>query len=128
MTEKSRDKIGYGLALVTQDRGLEKIMRRVSNHLGYELTLCEDCTDFLKDLGGNERGVVVIDGHICSQPHLMDFQMVFDEAPAWQVIYLPRTNMKQEIKEAMAIGAFGCLHKPVNEQEVRQMIQSALGI
>jgi CheY-like chemotaxis protein len=44
------------------------------------------------------------------------------------VIYLPRTNKKQEIKEAMAIGAFGCLHKPVSEQEVRQMVQSALGI
>ncbi len=120
--------MGYGLALVTQDRGLEKIMDRISNHLGYELRLYENCTDFVGDFSSNERGVVVIDGNICSHPHLMDFQVVFDEAPEWQVIYLPRTNKKQEVKEAMAIGAFGCLHKPVNEQEVRQMVQSAMGI
>jgi DNA-binding NtrC family response regulator len=128
MREKSRDMIGYGLALITQDRGLEKIMRRISNHLGYELSVYENCTDFVQDFGDKDGGVVVIDGYICSQPHLMDFQMVFAEAPAWQAIYLPRTTKKQEIEEAMAIGAFGCLHRPVNEQEVRQMIESALGM
>jgi DNA-binding NtrC family response regulator len=120
--------IGYGLALITQDRGLEKIMKRISNHLGYQLTLHENCADFLKDFGGGQRGAVVIDGYICSEPHLMDFQMVFDEAPAWEAIYLPRTNRKQEIEEAMAIGAFGCLHRPISEQEIRQMVRAALGI
>ena len=120
--------MGYGLALITQDRGLEKIMRRISNHFGYEPSLYENCADYVKDFGGNQRGVVVIDAHICSQPRLMDLQMVLDEAPAWQVLYLPRTNKKQEIKEAMDLGAFGCLHKPISEQEVRQMVQSAMGI
>jgi FixJ family two-component response regulator len=128
MREKSRDMIGYGLALITQDRRLEKIMRRISNHLGYELSVYENCADFVKDFVGDEWGVVVIDGYICSEPYLMDFQMVFDEAPAWQAIYLPSTNKKQEIEEAMAIGAFGCLHRPVSEQEIRQMVQSAMGM
>ena len=128
MTEGYTDKVIYGLAVITQDRGLEKIMQRIADHLGYRLTLYENCADFVKDLGGNERGVVVIDGYICSEPHLMDFQMVFNEAPSWQAIYLPRTNRKQEIEEAMAIGAFGCLHRPISEQEVRQMVQAALGI
>jgi DNA-binding NtrC family response regulator len=117
-----------GLALITRDRGLEKIMKRISNHFGCELTLYENCADFVRDFGTNERGVVVIDGYICSEPHLMDFQMVFNEAPAWQAIYLPRTNKKEEIEEAMAIGAFGCLHRPVSEQEIRQMVQSAMGM
>ena len=120
--------MGYELALITQDRGLEKVMRRISKHFGYELSLYENCVDFVKDFTGNEQGVVVIDACICSQPHLMDFQMVLNESPAWQAIYLPRTNKKQEIKEAVALGAFGCLHKPVSEQEVRQMVQSAMGI
>jgi len=114
----------YGLAIITQDRGLEKVMKRISNHFGYKLTFHENCADF----GGRERGVVVIDGSICSQPRLMDLQMVLNEAPAWQVLYLPRTNKKNEIKEAMGLGAFGCLHRPVSEQEVRQMVQSAVGI
>ena len=35
---------------------------------------------------------------------------------------------KDEIKEAMELGAFGSIHKPVSEQEVRQMVQSAIGI
>jgi DNA-binding NtrC family response regulator len=118
----------YGLALVTQDRGLEKVMKRFSNHFGCELTLYENCGDFVKDLAGSKRGVVVIDGSICSQPRLMDLQMVLNEVPAWQVLYLPRTNKKNEIKQAMGLGAFGCLHKPVSEQEVRQMVQSAVGI
>ncbi len=116
------------MAVITQDRGLEKIMQRIADHLGYRLTLYENCADFVKDLGGNERGVVVIDGYICSEPHLMDFQMVFNEVRAWQTIYLPRTDKKQEIEEAMAIGAFGCLHRPISEQEIRQMVQAALGI
>ena len=132
----------YGLALITQDRGLEKVMKRISNHFDCELTLHENCADFVKDLGSNQRGVVVIDGSvcsqrrlvvvidgsICSQPRLMDLQMVLNEVPAWQVLYLPRTNKKNEIKQAMGLGAFGCLHKPVSEQEVRQMVQSAVGI
>ncbi|NVM20643.1 MAG: hypothetical protein HWN68_02545 [Desulfobacterales bacterium] len=117
-----------GLALITQDRGLEKLMRRTSKHFGYELRLYENCTDFVGDFGGTEPGVVVVDACICSQPRFMDLQTVLNEATAWQVIYLPGTNKKKEIKEAMALGAFGCLHKPVSEQEVRQMVQSAMGI
>ena len=54
--------------------------------------------------------------------------MVLNEASAWQVIYLPGSNKKIEIKEAMSVGVFGCLHKPVSEREVQQMIQSAMGI
>lgn len=118
----------YGLALITQDLWLEKVMRRVSTHFGYELSLFENCTDFVKDFGGKQRGVVVIDAYICSQPSFMDLQTVLNEAPAWQVVYLPRTNKKSEIKEAVGFGVFGCLHKPVSEQEVRQMVESALGI
>ena len=118
----------YTLAIITQDRGLEKIMHRISKYFGCELKLCENCENFIKDSGGGALGVVVIDGSICSQPRLMDLQMVLNEAPAWQVVYLPRTNKKKEIKDAMDFGAFGCLHLPVSEQEVRQMVQSALGV
>lgn len=125
---KERAHMDYGLALITLDSGLEAVMRRISNHFDCELTLCQNCADCVKNFGGRERGVVVIDGSICSQPRLMDLQMVLNEAPAWQVLYLPRTNKKNEIKEAMGLGAFGCLHRPVSEQEVRQMVQSAVGI
>jgi DNA-binding NarL/FixJ family response regulator len=58
----------------------------------------------------------------------MDLQIVLSEAPAWQVLYLPRTSKKHEIKEAMELGAFGSLHKPVSEREVRQMVQAATGV
>jgi DNA-binding NtrC family response regulator len=118
----------YGLGLVTQDRGLEKIMRRISSDFGCELSLYEVCADFVKDLGGKEQGVVVIDASVCSQPRLMDLQTVLNEVPGWQVLYLPLTNKKNEIKQAVNLGTFGCLHKPVSEQEVRQMVESALGI
>ena len=119
----------YSLALITQDRGLEKIMKRNSSHFGYELGVYEDCEDFVKDSADdNEEGVVLIDASVCSQPRLMDLQTVLNEAPAWRVVYLPRTNKKEEVKEAMGLGAFGCLHRPVSEQEVRQMVESALGI
>lgn len=116
------------IALITQDRGLERVMKRISTHFGCELNLYENCADFIMDRGSNEWGVVVIDGSICSQPRLMDLQTVLDEVPAWQVLYLPRTDKKNEIKEAMSLGAFGCLHRPVSEQEVRQMLQSAVGV
>jgi FixJ family two-component response regulator len=119
----------YSLALITQDRGLEKVMKRISSHFGYELSVYEDCADFVKDFADDsERGVVIVDASICSQPRLMDLQMVLNEAPAWRVVYLPRTHKKEEVKEAMGLGTFGCLHKPVSEQEVRQMVVSALGI
>jgi FixJ family two-component response regulator len=120
--------MGHRLGLITQDRGLEKIIRRISHDCGYELSLYEVCADFVKDFGGNEQGVVVIDGSVCSQPRFMDLQVVLNEVPAWRVVYLPRTNKKNEIKEAMSLGTFGCLHKPVSEQEVRQMVESASGI
>ncbi len=118
----------YKLGLITQDRGLEKVMRRISDHFGHELSIFESCADFVSDCGDSEVGVVVVDGSVCSQPRLMDLQMVLNEAPAWQVLYLPRTSRKNEIKEAVELGAFGSLHKPVSEQEVRQMVQSAVGI
>jgi DNA-binding NtrC family response regulator len=118
----------YRLALITQDQRLEKVVKRVSDHFGCELTSYKNCGDFLEDLGSNQNGVIVIDGSICSQPRMMDLQLVLDEAPAWRVLYLPRTNKKEEIKEAMGLGTYGSLHKPVSEQEVRQMVESALGI
>jgi FixJ family two-component response regulator len=123
-----RKKMDYRLALITQDPKLEKLVRRSSDHFGYELGLYESCTAFAEDSRDNELGVVVLDASVCSQPSLMDLQMVLNGAPAWRVIYLPSTNKKNEIKEAMDLGAFGCLHRPVNEQEIRQMVQSAMGI
>ena len=125
---EERRYMDYSLALITQDRGLEKVMKRISSHFGSELILYENCSGFVEDLGGNEQGVVLIDASICSQPRLMDLQTVLNEAPAWQVVYLPRTNKKEEVREAVGLGAFGCLHRPVSEQEVRQMVESALGI
>jgi DNA-binding NtrC family response regulator len=118
----------HRLGLITQDRGLERIMRRISNDFGYELSLYEECGDFVNDFGGNEQGVVVIDGFICSQPRLMDLQFVLNEVPTWQVLYLPRTNKRNEVKEVMELRTFGILHRPVSEKEIRQMLESALGI
>ena len=118
----------FELALITLDRGLEKVMKRISNHVRRRLSVYENCPDFIEDRGINEWGVVVVDGAVCPQPRLMDLQLVVNEVPAWQVLYLPRTNKKNEIKQAMSLGAFGCLHKPVSEQEIRQMVQSATGI
>lgn len=125
---KERTEIDLALALITQDRGLEKVMGRVSNHFGSEFIVHEDCEDFVNHFRNRERGVVIVDACVCSQARLMDLQIVLNEAPAWRVIYLPSTNKKEEIKEAMGLGAFGCLHKPLSEQEVRQMVQSAMGI
>jgi FixJ family two-component response regulator len=118
----------YKLALITQDRGFEKVMRSISNYFGYELTLYENCADFVKNFGGNKQGVVIVDASTCSQPRFMDLRMVLNEVPVWQVLYLPCTSKKTEVKEAVSLGIFGCLHKPVNEQEIRQMVQAALGI
>jgi len=118
----------YSLSLITQDRGLEKVMKRVSTHFGCKLILYEDCGGFVEDLCGKEQGVVLIDASICSQPRLMDLQAVLNEAPVWPVVYLPRTNKKEEVMQAMGLGAFGCLHRPVSEQEIRHMVASALGI
>jgi len=118
----------YNLALITQDRGLEKVMKRISSQFGCALTLYEDFENFVRNFDGSEQGVVLIDGSICSQPRLMDLQTVVNEAPAWQVVYLPRTRKKEEVRQAMGLGAFGCLHRPVSEEEVRQMVESAVGV
>ena len=118
----------FELALITLDRGLEKVMKRISNHVRRRLSVYENCPDFIEDRGINEWGVVVVDGAVCPQPRLMDLQLVVNEVPAWQVLYLPRTNKKNEIKQAMSLGAFGCLHKPVSEQEIRQLVKSATGM
>lgn len=116
------------LGLITQNRGLEKVMRRISEYVDHKLCIFENCADFVSALGGSGGGVVVVDGAVCPQPRLMDLQMLLSEAPNWQALYLPRTNKKNEIKEAVELGAFGSLHRPVSEQEVRQMVQSAIGI
>ncbi len=118
----------YRLALITQDRGFEKVLKRVSRHFGCILLLYETCSDFINDLKGKKNGVVVVDASVCTRIRLMDLQMVLDEAAGWNVVFLPSANKKSDIKSAMNMGAFGCLHKPVNEQEVRQMVYSAMGI
>lgn len=118
----------YSLALITQDRGFEKILERVSRHFDCILFLYETCSDFVNDLKGKKSGVVVVDAAVCTQVRRMDLQMVLDEATGWNVVFLPSANKKSDIRSAMAMGAFGCLHKPVNEQEVRQMVHSAMGI
>ena len=118
----------YKLALVTQNRGIEKVMKRISKHFDYELKVYENCRDFVRDSGGTKPGVVLVDGSICTQPRLMDLQVVLNEVAAWHVLYLPRSNKKNEIKEAIGLGVFGCLHKPISEQEVRQMVLSVVGI
>ena len=120
--------MNFTLGLITQDRGLENVMKRISSHCGYGLRIFESCADFVDESGDSVVGIVLVDGSVCSQPRLMDLQLVLHGARACQVLYLPRTNKKNEIKEAMALGVFGSLHKPVSEQEVRQMIEAATGV
>lgn len=120
--------VDYQLGLITQDRGLEKIMKRISKHFGSSLRLYESCIDFVKAHDSSRKGVVIVDGSVCSRPRLMDLQMVLNEVPAWQVVYLPQTRKRHEVKEAMDLGAFGSLHKPVSEHEVRQMLRSVIGV
>ena len=76
--------MNYEFALITQDRRFEKIMQRISDYFGCELTLYENCGDFVKGLGEDWWGVVVVDGYVCDQPRLMDLQMVLNKAPALQ--------------------------------------------
>jgi DNA-binding NtrC family response regulator len=118
----------HGLVMITQNRGLEKVMERLSRHHGCGLHLYESCADFIGELEVHQRGVVVVDATVCSQTRFTDLQTILNTASGWRVIYLPATNKKGEVKEAMSLGAFGCLHKPVNEREVRQMVESAMGM
>ena len=126
--KKAEGNKAYGLALITQNRGFERVMSRLASYFGHKIRFYETCADFIRIRKTEERGVVVVDATVCSQVGLTDLQAVLDEAPAWQVIYLPATNRKAEIKEAMSMGAFGCLHKPLRELEIRQMVESAMGI
>jgi DNA-binding NtrC family response regulator len=118
----------YQFGLITQDRGLEQIMERISRDFNSNLRLYESCADFIKDQGHPKAGVVIVDGAVCPRPRQMDLQMVLNEVPAWRVIYLPRTQKRNEVKEAMGLGVFGSLHKPLSEHEVRQMLHSAIGM
>ena len=118
----------HGLAMITQNRGLEKVMERLARHHECEFHLYESCVDFIGELELHQRGVVIVDAAVCSQARFMDLQTILNTASGWQVIYLPATNRMGEIKEVMSLGAFGCLHKPVNEREVRQMVESAMGM
>jgi DNA-binding NtrC family response regulator len=116
------------VGLITQNRGLERVMRRISDHFGCGLKIFESCADFVKNLKETRTGVVIVDGLVCSQPRHMDLQIVLTGAPGWQVLYLPRTARVNEVKDAVELGAFGSLHNPVSEEEIRQMVQSAIGM
>ena len=116
------------IALITQNRGLENILRRVSSHYRIPVDFYENCDDFIKNLMKGFSGIVIVDASVCIRESLMDIDMIINEADNWKVIYIPKTNKRSEIKNAISVGVFGCLHRPVKEKEVSQMIYSAMDI
>lgn len=120
--------MGQVVALISQNSMLVELMEKVANRFHLGLDVYEGCEAFVRALQEDQSGVAVVDASSCTQAGGADLQELLNEARRWRVVYLPKTNQKDEVKEAIGAGVFGCLHNPVKEPEVRQMLESALGI
>ena len=111
--------------IVDDDRGIrEGLLASLQDN--YEVELVEDGEKALKTLGETEVDLLLLDVRLPGMDGLEVLKRVREEKPQQSVVMMTGYATVEAAVEAMKLGAYDYLKKPLGFQEVKQVLDRAL--
>lgn len=115
------------LLVVDDDRYIQNAMADYLRSLGYRTETASNCTEAIERMGEFPFEVVVCDVNLPDQDGFQLLGWARQNAPDTAVILLTGFGTIESAVEAIRMGAFDYLTKPVIDEELRFSIERAMG-
>ena len=114
------------LLVVDDDRHIQNAMADYLRTLGYRTETASDCTEAIERMSEFPFEVVVCDVNLPDQDGFSLLQWSQENCPATSVILLTGFGTIESAVEAIRMGAFDYLTKPVIDEELNLSIERAI--
>jgi DNA-binding NtrC family response regulator len=114
------------ILIVDQNPAYREILESLLEKRGYSVTSIEDgyqLRGFLEDKGFN---IIFLDSQTGGVRDEGLFVKIKTQCPQCHIIVIASKKGDEFIKEAMEAGAYGCINKPYNPDEVLTMVRHIL--
>jgi CheY-like chemotaxis protein len=112
---------------VDDDADLVRFLTRVLQGQGWEVGAAYDGEEGLAKVKEGRWDVVLLDIRLPKMDGLTTLKLMRQHAPDLAVVVITGDAEKGDMLEAYRSGAYGCLVKPLDDQEVVRTIENALG-
>jgi DNA-binding response OmpR family regulator len=112
--------------VVDDERFFREAIREVLDGIEVKCVLAADGAEALDAAGDESIGVVILDIQLPDQSGLEVFRQLRDTRPDLRVIILSAHTDQETVLEALRLGAFDYLAKPIHEEELALAVRRAL--
>ncbi|OGK04333.1 MAG: hypothetical protein A2487_02180 [Candidatus Raymondbacteria bacterium RifOxyC12_full_50_8] len=116
------------ILVVDDEKNIQLTITQALERTGFEVTACGSVGDARALLTRNEFELAILDIHLPDGDGLDIFRFIKAEYPGMQVIIISGAATIPQAVEAVKLGAFEILEKPLSLQRIRISVQNALNI
>ena len=116
------------ILIVDQNPNYREILRALLDKRGYVVTVLDDGHQIGTVLGSATFDIIFLDSETGGVRDKVLFTEIRNECPHSYIILITSKRGNGLIKEAMDAGAYGCIDKPFNPDEVLTMVHQLLPI
>ena len=116
------------ILIVDQNPNYREILRALLEKSGYVVTVLDDGHQIGTVLGSATFDIIFLDSETGGVRDKVLFAEIKKECPHSYIILIVSKRGNGLIKEAMDAGAYGCIDKPFNPDEVLTMVHQLLPI
>jgi len=110
------------ILIVDQNPNYREILEGLLEKRGYNVTSIEDGYQLSKFLKGKDFDIIFLDNETGGIRDKGLFVKIKKQCPKCQIILITSKKGDGFIREAMEAGAYGCINKPFNPDEVLTML------
>jgi DNA-binding NtrC family response regulator len=114
--------------VIDDDRSVLHIFKQVFKDTDLKLLTANTATEGLKNLAADTPDVVILDIMLPDQSGLETIEQIFRHDPKVPVIFITAGGTSDTAIEAMKLGAYDYLLKPLDYVKVRELVERALEI
>jgi DNA-binding NtrC family response regulator len=111
------------ILIVDQNPNYREILEGLLEKRGYNVTSIEDGYQLSKFLKGKDFDIIFLDNETGGIRDKGLFVKIKKQCPQCHIILITSKKGDGFIREAMEAGAYGCINKPFNPDEVLTMIR-----
>jgi DNA-binding NtrC family response regulator len=111
------------ILIVDQNPNYREILRTLLEKRGYSVHVLEEAYTIVNEIRKRRYNIIFLDSETGGTKQRGLFAKVRKECPGCNIILITSKRGDAFIKEAMDAGAYGCINKPYNPDEVLTMVQ-----
>jgi DNA-binding NtrC family response regulator len=114
------------ILLVDDDLDILTALQDLLEHDGYLVTAVSTCHDTLEQLRTDRYAALLLDNGLPDGDGLLLLQTIQETRPTLPVLILTAYITPDLTAEALSRGAFACLTKPYDPQEIKTLLRRAV--